>query len=313
VASVGALFCVVLTLFNNFTYDKNLEKRFDIARCNLLEYVITQKRLLWSVYHRQNVIFLSKKRDYMRCAQTIIIVILSVVTVSQMGCFSSNPKDIEAFIKPYEANVTANSYVLQPPDEIEIHCSKVPEIHLQKQQIRPDGKVSFEGVGEIEAAGKTPEEVADTVRAKVLELYALTGDKPIDVRVTVYRSKVFYVLGQVFLPGPKVYTGRNDTLSAIAAAQPNPMAWLGRIQIIRPSYDKKIRPKIFELNLDRMMAHGDASKNVLLQEGDIIYVPPTVLAAISLKVEEFVTPIGRAFSTVYIGRQAMGPGEGGGF
>jgi polysaccharide export outer membrane protein len=244
----------------------------------------------------------------MRHARTIIVVILSLITIILTGCFSSRPKDIEAFIKPYEVDVTAKSYTLQPPDEIEVHCSKVPEIHMQRQQIRPDGKVSFETIGEVEVAGKTPEQVADMLLVKILELYALTGDKPIDVRVVAYKSKVYYVLGQVYMPGPKVYTGRDNVLSALAAAQPNPMAWLERVQIIRPSSDKNIRPKIFEANLDRMMAHGDASKNVLLQEGDIIYVPPTVLAAVGLKLEELLAPIGRAFSTIWVGRQATGGG-----
>jgi polysaccharide export outer membrane protein len=241
-----------------------------------------------------------KERDYMRNAQIIIAVILSVITISLTGCFSSHPKDIEAFLKPYEANVTAKSYALQPPDEVEIHCSKVPEINLQRQQIRPDGKISFEGLGEIEVAGKTPEEVADTLRSKAIMLYALAGDKPIDVRVVVYKSKVFYVLGEVSRPGPQVYTGRDTVLNAIATAGPTVLAWKDRIQVIRPSRDRNIRPKIFEVNFDRMFAHGDASKDVLLEEGDIIYVPPTILAAIAKVVEEFVRPIGSAFSTVNV-------------
>jgi len=242
------------------------------------------------------------------CTRAIAVVILSSITISLTGCFSAHPKDIEAFLRPHEVDVTAESYVLQPPDEVEIHCSKVPEIHLQRQQIRPDGKVSFEALGEIEAAGKTVEQVANSLRIKVAELYTLAGDKPIDVRIVTYRSKVFYVLGQVYVPGPKVYTGRDTILHAIAQAQPNPMAWVERIQVIRPSRDKNIRPEIFEVNFDRMIAHGDTSKNVLLQEGDIVYVPPTVLAAIAMKIEEFARPIGRAFSTVYIATGARGYG-----
>jgi polysaccharide export outer membrane protein len=234
----------------------------------------------------------------MRFVRVILGLLLALVSIGLTGCFSARAKDIEAFLKPNEVNVTTESYVLQPPDEIEIFCSKVPEIHLQKQQIRPDGRVSFESLGEIKVAGYTPEQVADMLRLKVLDLYALAGDNPVDVRVTVYRSKVFYVLGQVYVPGPKVYTGRDTVLYALAEAQPNPMAWLGRVQVIRPSSDKKIRPKVFQVNFGRMIARGDTSKNVLLQEGDIIYVPPTVLATVGLKVEELVRPIGRAFATV---------------
>jgi len=225
---------------------------------------------------------------------------LLLITISLTGCFASRAEDIEAFLRPHEIEVTAKSYFLRPPDEIEVFCSKVPEIHLQRQQIRPDGKVSFESLGEIDAAGKTPEQVAKLLQQKATELYKLEDGSPIDVRVLIYRSGVYYVLGEVYLPGPKVYTGRDTLLRAIAEAQPNPMAWRQRIQVIRPSNDKKVKPKIFEVDFDRIMTYGDTSKNVLLQEGDIVYVPPTVLAAIALKIEEFARPIGRAFSTVYI-------------
>lgn len=236
----------------------------------------------------------------MWCKAVFLKVVLLTFLVSLAGCFSSHPRDIEAFIKPHEVEVTAERYTLQPPDEIEVHCSKVPEIHLQRQRIRPDGKVGFETLGEFEAAGKTPEELANEVQQKVVELYTLIGDKPIEVRLIAYQSKFYYVLGQVYSPGPKVYTGRDSVLYALAAARPNPMAWLNRVQVIRPSRDKGVRPKIFEVNFDRMAAHGDASKNVLLQEGDIIYVPPTVLSAMALKIEEVIRPIARAFAGVYI-------------
>jgi protein involved in polysaccharide export with SLBB domain len=227
-----------------------------------------------------------------------VFLLVSLLAVS--GCFSSNPEDIMAFVKPMQTDVTAEDYVLQPPDEIEIYCSKVPEVHMQRQRIRPDGKVAFEALGEIQAAGRTPKQLAQLLKEKIMLLYALVGDNPVDVRIAAYQSKVYYVLGQVYLPGPKVYTGRDTVLRAVASARPNSMAWVERIQVIRPPTDNNTKPKIFEVNFDRMIAHGETDKNVLLQEGDIIYVPPTVLAAIALKIEEFVRPIGRAFSTVNI-------------
>jgi protein involved in polysaccharide export with SLBB domain len=216
------------------------------------------------------------------------------------GCFSSRPADIQAFLKPDQALVTADSYVLKPPDEIEIHCIKVPEIDKQRQQIRPDGKVSFEGIGTIEAAGKTPEQLMGLLREGLSGLYQLSGTSPVDVRVTVYRSTNYYVLGEVTFPGPKVCTGRDMAFSAIAQARPTILAWKERVQVVRPPLQKSDRARVFELDFDRMSAHGDLRKNVLLQEGDVIYVPPTVLAALAMKIEEFIRPIGRAFATVNI-------------
>jgi polysaccharide export outer membrane protein len=237
----------------------------------------------------------------MKCRHAVKWTILSLLMISLTGCFSSNPTDINAFLTPNKVDTSTTTYVLQPPDEIEVHCSKVPEIDLQTQQIRPDGKISFEAVGEMEAAGKTPAEVANILREKILDLYQIEGNHPIDVRVVAFRSKRYYVLGQVNDPGAQVYSGRDTVLGAIAlAGSPNPMAWVERIQVIRPSNSRNVKPKIFEFNYDRAAAHGDASKDVLLQEGDIIYVPPTVLAAAAMKIEEFIRPIARAFSGYYI-------------
>lgn len=250
----------------------------------------------------------------MTSTRVVVVVILSFVTISLTGCFSSHPKNIEAYLKPRQVNVTADTYVLQPPDEIQVYCSKVPEIHEQRQRIRPDGKISFESIGEIEAAGKTLADVSNLLRTKVLELYKLPGNQPVDVRIVVYRSKFFYVLGEVYLPGPKVYTGRDTALHALAEAQLNPMAWKQRIQVIRPSRDENVKAKIFEVNYDRMAAHGEMSKDVLLQEGDIIYVPPTIIAGIAQVIEEFARPIGRAFSTVtVVQRVETGGHRGGGY
>lgn len=231
-------------------------------------------------------------------AKMVTVLLLSMSGLT--GCFSSHPKDIEAFLRPSDVNVTIESYVLQPPDGIEIHCSDVPEIHLQRQRIRPDGKVSFEALGEIEVAGKTLEEVADVLKKRVAELYTLPGNNPIDVRVFAYLSKVYYVLGQVSNPGVKDYTGRDTLLSALSEAQPTPLAWEERVQVIRPSGVKGVKPKIFEANFNRMIVHGDTSKDVLLQEGDIIYVPPTVLASAAMVLEELIRPIARAFSGAYM-------------
>ena len=236
----------------------------------------------------------------MKCLRVISMIIASLITISLTGCFSSHPADIEAYLQPHKVDVTAERYVLQPPDQIIVNCSEVPEIHGHTQVIRPDGKISFEDIGEIEAAGRTPEQLANILRGKVLELYKLEGEKPVDIRIITYRSKKYYVLGQVIRPGPQVYSGRDTVFSALATTIPTPQAWLDRIQVIRPSRDKNIKAKIFEVNFDRMSAHGEQRKDVLLQEGDVIYVPPTILAAIAMKISEFVQPLGAALRGAYM-------------
>lgn len=230
-------------------------------------------------------------------SKTMILVLLSFLSVCLTGCFSSNPEDIQAFMRPKQVDVTSENYIIQPPDEITVYCLSVPELDLQVQTVRPDGKISFQSIGEVEAAGKTPSQLANSIKARILELYKLTGDYPIDVRISVFRSKVYYVIGQVSSPGPRIYTGRDTVLNALAEAVPTVLAWDKRIQVIRPSSDKSVPPKIFEVDFDKMAAHGDTSKDVLLEEGDIIFVPPTILAAVAMTLEEFLRPVTSTFST----------------
>jgi protein involved in polysaccharide export with SLBB domain len=104
-------------------------------------------------------------------------------------------------------------------------------------------------------------------------------------------SKYYYIIGMIANPGAQIYTGRETTLSAIAKAVPNVQAWEEQTQIIRPTLALTEKPKIFKLNFKRMIEHGDMSANVLLQEGDIIYVPPTILASIGLTLQEIVGPL----------------------
>jgi polysaccharide export outer membrane protein len=239
-----------------------------------------------------------------------IAVVLASVSLTA-GCFPTNPEDIQAWVKPYEVDVTAEDYVVQPPDEIEIHCSQVPEIHMQRQQIRPDGKVSFEALGEIEVTGKTPKEIAEVLAEHVKTLYTLPGDHPVDVRIAVYASKAYYVLGQVFRPGPRNYTGRDSLLMALATSGPNPLAWEQRVVVLRPTNQEDTELRAFEVDYEKMITQGDTSKNVLLEEGDIVYVPPTILAAVGLVLEELITPVARAFYGWYLVQNPPGESQRG--
>ncbi|MBE3115590.1 hypothetical protein IMZ68_00135, partial [Candidatus Bathyarchaeota archaeon] len=83
-------------------------------------------------------------------SQTAAIAFFSIIILSLSGCFSSNPEDIEAFVKPEKADTTCDNYILQPPDVVKVYCTKVTEINGQQQQIRPDGKISYESIGEVQ-------------------------------------------------------------------------------------------------------------------------------------------------------------------
>lgn len=232
----------------------------------------------------------------MRNTESLSIVVLLVLLVGLSGCFSSKPEDVEAFLRPSEKEVTSDEYIMMPPDMVTVISSKAPELKGTTQSIghtqtiRPDGTISFETIGEVYVAGKTPGQVANILGKKMSALYNFANENPIDVRVSNL-SKFYYIIGMVKRPGAQLYTGRETTLSAVSKAIPNVQAWEERIQIIRPSANLNADPKIFNLNFKQMIEHGDMSGNVLLQEGDVIYVPPTILASIGLTMQEIIGPL----------------------
>lgn len=227
------------------------------------------------------------------CLYTFLIGIIVSLT---SGCFSSRPEDIQGFQFPNETDVTTDEYILQPPDEVRVISTKIPLLTGSDaspgltQVIKPDGTISIEDLGQIYVAGKSPRQVAEIIAQKLSTLYKLSGDYPVDVQV-INLSKFYYVVGQVELPGAKPYTGRDTVLAAITRAVPNNLAWKEKIQVIRPAKDPKERSLVFNLDFKKMAEHGKMDQNVMLQEGDVIYVPPTILASIGLTVGEIVSPV----------------------
>lgn len=241
----------------------------------------------------------------MKLAHLILLATVFGVLAFSGGCFSSSDEDLKAFLQPHEAEVTMEEYTLESPDQLTIISTKIPQltgtdaVPGQTQIIRPDGKISLEEMGEIYVAGKTPRQVAEIISEKMSQLYKLAGDYPVDVRVTNL-SKFYYVVGQVQRPGAQPFDGRESTLSALCKAIPTNLAWKEEIQVIRPAAGPGERSYIFALNFKRMAEHGDMSRNVLLREGDVIYVPPTILASIGLTISEIVNPILSGASAVTV-------------
>jgi len=219
-----------------------------------------------------------------------------------VACAGCGDRDVEisAFVHDHEAEVSAADYRVQPPDSIEISAAAAPEIDGEAQIIRQDGKISLRLLGEVEVAGMTPVEIARKLESLLAAYYR---DPKVNVRLGRTDSKKYYVFGQVGGRGAFKYTGRDTVLSAIAAAKPTPIACLDLVRIIRPSHDESKRVEI-TVDCNRMVKKGQMDQNVYLQEGDIIYVPPTVLGWIGLRFGELLFPVQPAVQTVTLPAQS---------
>jgi len=221
--------------------------------------------------------------------------VLTVLVASGLpGCGPTHGQLVE-FLRSHELVTSTGHYTVLPPDAITIHAPAAPGIDGVSQTVRPDGKVVFRLLGEVHLAGLTTQEIAEKLEAQLSRYYV---EPEVVVGIAAYRSQFYYVFGQVARPGAKAYTGRDTLLKALADARPTFLAWRSQIRVVRPSPDEKERKTII-LDLDEMVRSGDVRKNFLLQEGDIIEVPPTPLAWLGLRVRELLYPLQPALQTYH--------------
>jgi polysaccharide biosynthesis/export protein len=212
---------------------------------------------------------------------------LALVAIMVLSGCASKHDQLVAFLRPHESEVSTGHYVVRPPDTIAIHTPDAPELDGATQTVRPDGKVVLRLIGEVDVAGLTTEEIATKLKTQLSRFYV---DPEVLVEVVGYRSQFYYVFGEVNSAGPKCYTGRDSLLKALAEAQPTYLAWRSQIKILRPSPNEDERKTII-VDLDRMLSGGDTANDILLQEGDVIQVPPTPLAWVGHRVREVMYPV----------------------
>lgn len=235
----------------------------------------------------------------MRIQRRKSLIGLAALALLATGCQSKH-RDLVAFLKAHEHEVSAIEYRLGIPDAVQISAPQILEIDQVNQTIRPDGKISLRLLGPVKVVGMTEKEVA----AKLTDLLEPYYEDPkVQVRVTAYRSKKIFLSGLVGSGGGGAnggttmaaaeqwrsipYTGRDTVLDILAQTNLSFLAWESQIKVIRTSPEVKER---HEINVDvaYMIRTGDTSRNVLLQPNDILVVPPTPLGWVGLRVQEFM-------------------------
>ncbi len=106
------------------------------------------------------------------------------------------------------------AYRLEPGDEIEVRFVYNTDFN-ERAQIRPDGRVSMPGLGEVVAGGLTVGEFAGRLEAA----YQPTLKRPdLTVQVRSFANRKVYVGGEVARPGPLMIMGPKTVAEAIIEA-----------------------------------------------------------------------------------------------
>jgi polysaccharide biosynthesis/export protein len=107
-----------------------------------------------------------------------------------------------------------NSYVIGNDDVLAINVWKEPDI-TRSSQVRSDGKISLPLLGEIQAAGRTPLQLEQSITT---ELQNYITKPKVTVIVEQINSKKYNILGEVVKPGSYSLTLAPTIMDAIAAA-----------------------------------------------------------------------------------------------
>ena len=218
-----------------------------------------------------------------------------------IGCSNSSPTPaptgpqegsaapINTWLASQPIDAPATVYRVAPPDKLRIVAPKVKEIDGQTAVIRSDGKISINMVGELDVNNLTPAEISEMIVRKLSKYYK-SDSIDVSVQVAEFKSRVYYVMGQVVTPGVKPYTGTDTIVKIIADAKLNEQAWPQKVVIVRPNEDVAIKQRV-TVDMKAMFEHGKATQNFLIEPGDVVYIPLSPLAEAKLTFEKVLFPI----------------------
>ena len=159
------------------------------------------------------------------------------------------------------------AYRLQPGDLLEISVWK--ETELQREiLVRPDGAFTFPLAGDIDATGKSTEEIR-VILVERLKRYV--PNPVVTVAVKQIGGNHVYVLGKVNRPGEFPFSNPVDVMQAISlAGGATPYAALNDIVILRRQNGRQHALSFHYLDVAR---GRDLAQNIQLQSGDTVVVP----------------------------------------
>ena len=172
-------------------------------------------------------------------------------------------------INPQSQAVSA--YRIGVDDEVKVSVWQNPGLDVSVP-VRPDGRISVPLVGDVDAGGRTPEEVSAEIQDK---LKTYVRDPQVTVIVTALRSHEYLsrvrVTGAVRQPISVPYRQGMTVLDAVlAAGGTNEFAASDRTELYRKEGDAT---RAYAVRLDRILKDGELTTNYPVQPGDVITVP----------------------------------------
>lgn len=158
-------------------------------------------------------------------------------------------------------------------DVIDIAVYDEPDLTIEGIPIRPDGKVSFPLVGDLQAEGLTVSELNQSL-TEGLEKYILSPK--VSIIVQEFNSQRYTIFGEVVTPGIYPLTTDISITAALASAgglnKGNFRATTVELADLSHAFIAR-DGKVLPVNFTRLIRQGDLRYDISLQSGDYIYIP----------------------------------------
>jgi polysaccharide export outer membrane protein len=183
--------------------------------------------------------------------------------------------ELTASVDPGAPSVTTTNvkphtddFIIGSGDVLAISVWKQPDIS-QSVPVRSDGRISMPLIGEVQAAGQTPQHLEEEITSKLRPYLA---EPEVTVIVEKINSQKFNVLGKVAKPGAYPLTYPTTVLDAIALAGGcKEFAKHKSIYILRTNADGSESRLPF--NYENVIKGKNTVQNVKLQPHDTVVIP----------------------------------------
>lgn len=192
----------------------------------------------------------------------------------------------------------AEEYLMTPGDALQIYVLDHPDLSSTRANsdsaytVRPDGKVEFPLVGTIDTTGKTVTQFTEELKQRLSE-YIINPDVTVNV-ARLGTTRVF-VLGEVSKPGMHELTKGHRVLDALGAAGGfTDKAAKKNIFLIRDGKEETMQ----KIKLNDFLYKGDTKQNIVLKEGDCLYLTGNHKLNFLKDIAPFLFGVGSAWNNV---------------
>jgi polysaccharide biosynthesis/export protein len=197
--------------------------------------------------------------------QALAIVLVGAMAVSTVGCASNSGLPAA----PTKANVAEYQYVIGALDTLSITVWRNPELSASVQ-VRPDGRISTPLVQDLEAVGKTPQQLSKEIEKRLANYIR---EPVVTVVVSGFQGpygEQVRVIGEATKPQSVPFRQNMTLLDVMILVGGLTDFADGNAAVIVRGREGG---KQYKVRVRDLIKRGDISANVEVMPGDILIIP----------------------------------------